>query len=87
MNNIFTKHPHSVGETYLEHMLFALKFGFGLLWGGVACIIHSVFTFWFQKTGSTAALDSVEMFLKRMKTNDEKDKALIRILEERKKLE
>lgn len=87
MNSIFTKHPHSVGETYLEHMFFALKFGAGLVWGGIACIIHSIFTFWFQKTGSSTALNSVEMLLKRMKINTDNDKELIRLLEERKRNE
>ena len=30
MNNPFTKHPHSVGETYFEHMLEAMKYMFKL---------------------------------------------------------
>jgi hypothetical protein len=53
--NLFTKHPNSIGETYLEHFFFALLAGIKLISGGVACIIHAVFPFLFKTTGSHIA--------------------------------
>jgi len=43
--NVFTEHPHAVGETYFEHMRFALRFGTRMLVGGLAAIVHAVFPF------------------------------------------
>lgn len=84
MSNIFTKHPHSVNENYYEHMKFALKFGFNMVEGGVACMIHAMFPFVFQTKGSATAFDSVEDFLKRHPNNDDNEKSLLKLLEERK---
>ena len=52
MRNPFTAHPHDVGESYLEHGVFACRYGAKMTWGGVAAFIHGVFPFLFQKTGS-----------------------------------
>ena len=52
MRNPFTAHPRDVGETYLEHGLFACRYGAKMTWGGVAAFIHGVFPFLFQTTGS-----------------------------------
>jgi len=53
--NLFTKHPNSIGETYFEHLFFALISGVQLVWGGLACIIHAFLPFLFQTTGSQIA--------------------------------
>jgi len=66
MKNVFTKHPHSIGETYLQHMKFAAIFGFNMLIGGGACLIHAIFPFLFQKTGSDYLLKMVSFFIDRM---------------------
>ena len=50
--NIFTKHPQSIGESYVEHLQFASYCGFRLTLAGLACIIHSVFPFVFSTTAS-----------------------------------
>ncbi|WP_207385980.1 DUF6356 family protein [Legionella gresilensis] len=50
--NIFTKHPNEVGESYFQHMFFALKFSFNMLLGSIACFCHALFPFTFKKTGS-----------------------------------
>ncbi len=51
-SNIFTEHPHSVGETYGEHFLFALRFA-GLLFGAsAAALVHALLPFCFEKTAS-----------------------------------
>ena len=52
MKNPFTEHPHSVGETYFEHMCCALKFHFKLLMLSYAALIHAVYPFLFEKTAS-----------------------------------
>lgn len=49
MKKFFTQHPFSVGETYLQHFKYALLFGVSMLMGGLACIIHAIFPFLFQK--------------------------------------
>jgi hypothetical protein len=52
VKNPFTAHPRSVGETYLEHGLFACRYGARMTAGGVAALLHGVFPFLFQATGS-----------------------------------
>lgn len=52
MLTLFTNHPREVGETYKQHLFFALTFGISMLIGGIACIIHAFFPFLFQKTAS-----------------------------------
>ncbi|MDP8993987.1 MAG: DUF6356 family protein [Pseudomonadota bacterium] len=51
-DNIFTRHPGEVGETYGEHFRSAGGFGLRMLAGGLACLVHAVFPFWFIHTGS-----------------------------------
>jgi len=52
VRNPFTAHPHSVGESYLEHGLFACRYGAKMTAGGLADLLHGVFPFLFQTTGS-----------------------------------
>jgi hypothetical protein len=49
---IFTRHPRSVGETYFEHMAVAGSFGTRLLRGALACYVHALLPFLFEKTAS-----------------------------------
>ena len=65
MKNIFTKHPHSLGETYIEHLFAALLFGGKMLLGGFACIIHAVFPFLFETTGSSMLFKLTQRFTER----------------------
>lgn len=66
MKSLFTKHPNSVGESYLVHGKFALIFGFNMMIGGLACIIHAIFPFLFEKTGSNFLLKMMHFYVKRM---------------------
>ena len=50
--NMFQDHPASVGETYAQHLVQATGFGFRMILGGMACILHGVLPFAFVKTGS-----------------------------------
>ena len=52
MRNPFTAHPRDVGETYLEHGLFACRYGAKMTLGGLAALIHGVLPFLFTTTGS-----------------------------------
>ena len=45
MKNIFTEHPNSVGESYTEHMFFAILIGIKLILWGIAAIVHALFPF------------------------------------------
>ena len=51
-DNIFTKHPREVGETYGEHFVEAGTSGLKLIASGLACLVHAVFPFLFETTAS-----------------------------------
>lgn len=52
LSNLFTEHPSSVNETYLEHMEMSSSFSFWLFVAGFCALIHAVLPFMFEKTGS-----------------------------------
>jgi len=51
---LFSRHPASVGETYTEHMQVAAGFGLRLFLASLACFVHALLPFLFERTGSTA---------------------------------
>ena len=51
--HLFTEHPHSVGESYAEHAVTAVRFGGAMIGGGFACLIHALVPALFTRTGST----------------------------------
>lgn len=53
LKKIFTAHLESTGETYFEHMLWALIYSASLIVAGAACAIHSIFPFLFTRTASS----------------------------------
>ena len=54
MKRLFVEHPATVGETYFEHLIAASSFGFHMVVGGIACMLHGLFPFLFVRTGSEA---------------------------------
>lgn len=52
MFRAFTEHPESVGETYFEHMGVASWFAMNMFVAAIACAVHAILPFAFQKTGS-----------------------------------
>jgi hypothetical protein len=52
MLRTFTKHPHSVGESYGEHFVMAGTFGLRMMFAGFACLVHALLPFLFEHTGS-----------------------------------
>ena len=49
---LFSEHPASVGESYGEHLVHASGFGFRMVLGGFACMVHGLLPFLFVRTGS-----------------------------------
>jgi uncharacterized protein DUF6356 len=65
LRRLFTEHPDSVGESYLQHAGMATSFGLRMLCGGVACLLHAIFPFAFRRTGSDCIIDLHERMVMR----------------------
>lgn len=52
LSTLFTEHPSSVNETYFEHMEMSSTFSFWLFVAGFCALVHAIFPFMFEKTGS-----------------------------------
>ena len=52
MLRAFTDHPAAVGESYVQHLGVATRFGWRLTRGGVGCMIHGLLPFAFPSSGS-----------------------------------
>ncbi|PLR18931.1 hypothetical protein SGCZBJ_25195 [Caulobacter zeae] len=52
MLELFTRHPKQVGETYGEHFAMAWSFGLPMVAAGLACLVHGILPFAFERTGS-----------------------------------
>ena len=70
--NPFTKHPKSVGETYLQHMWCALKFSVKLYYLSYIALIHSIFPFLFEYTASRGVKDLNDCMKERNDTSNKK---------------
>ena len=57
VSRAFCEHPASVGESYSEHFVTAGGFGWALFKASVACFVHALLPFAFEKTASTAITD------------------------------
>lgn len=68
---LFTEHPRTVGETYSEHFVMASSFGVPMILAGCACVLHGIFPFLFERTGSNL----VRKLHDRMVTNRVKNPA------------
>jgi hypothetical protein len=65
ISRIFTDHPASVNETYLQHLVGAMHFGVAMIAAGIACIIHGLLPIAFVSRGS----DTICSLYQRMVTN------------------
>jgi len=52
MKDMGKSHLEAVNEKYFEHMFYAAKYGFKMIFAGVACIIHAIFPSLFITTAS-----------------------------------
>lgn len=50
--DLFIEHPATVGETYSQHFCSACRFALAMSVGVIVCLVHAVFPFLFEKTGS-----------------------------------
>ena len=50
--SLFTDHPRKVGETYFEHLRMASSFGIPMIAAGIGCVMHGIFPFLCERTGS-----------------------------------
>lgn len=63
---LFTEHPASVGESYVEHFGVAARFGAIMIVGGIGALVHAVVPGLCKTTGSdTVARLHAEMVAKR----------------------
>ncbi len=49
-DRMFLEHPRSLGMSWAEHGVGALKIGAGLVGAGLACMVHAVVPGWFTET-------------------------------------
>ena len=47
-----TAHLEDIGESYVEHGRHAMSFAVAMLGGAIACFLHAVFPFLFERTSS-----------------------------------
>lgn len=73
-SNPFTRHPHSVNETYWQHLRAASYYGTVLFLLSVASLVHAVFPFFFTNTTSRVLFDLVDSMKSRGNTTDDKDR-------------
>ena len=52
VRRLFLDHPESVGESYVQHLGVAGRFGWRLTRGGLACMVHGLLPFVFKTSGS-----------------------------------
>jgi hypothetical protein len=60
-----TAHLDSVDETYFQHLCHALGFATRMFLGSLACLVHALCPFAFERTGS----DCIRVLHDRMVTN------------------
>ena len=65
IKRLFTEHPATVGETYGQHFVSAMGFTLTMFRATFCCLIHAIFPFLFEKTGS----DLIAELYNRMITN------------------
>ena len=52
IRRLFTEHPASVNETYLEHLCAAMSFATAMAVATLACLVHAFLPFLCVTTGS-----------------------------------
>lgn len=62
---LFTEHPASVNESYVEHMAASWSFAWHMLVGAAACFLHGLFPFFCGSKGSS----TIRMLHERMVIN------------------
>jgi len=71
LRRLFTDHPATVGETYWQHLGAAWSFSWRMMLASLACLVHALLPFLFEKTGSRAIVELHD----RMVTNRQRQAA------------
>lgn len=50
LDRLFVDHPRSLGMSWFEHGVGAVKIGGEMIAAGVACIVHAIVPGWFTQT-------------------------------------
>lgn len=58
---LFTDHPNSVGETYWQHMAFAVRFGRKCFMAALYAFTHALFPFLYTKNASKIILELADL--------------------------
>ena len=65
MKNIFTKHPHAIGETYFQHLLKGVGFSIKLVFIALKVFIHAIFPCFFEHSASDKVAELHDVLQKR----------------------
>ena len=84
MNNIFTDHPHSIGETYFIHLKFSCFFCLNMMAAGLACMVHGIFPFLFKTTGSDLLIKMMHRIVERKSNLEDKLEGLFFVMQDKK---
>ena len=83
MKNIFTEHPHSLNETYFQHLKYAGTCGLTMIIAGTALLIHALFPFVFQKIGIDSLVKMIREYISRMTKPEDRILRISTDIEER----
>lgn len=50
MRRLFTDHPRTLGMSWAEHGIGAVRIGAQMIGAGTACIVHAIVPGWFTET-------------------------------------
>jgi len=67
---LFTDHPNSVGESYLQHGLVAFSYSIKLFFASIFCFVHTLLPFLFKTTASSISREVVDDVDRRVKKAD-----------------
>jgi hypothetical protein len=71
--NPFTRHPNAVGESYGQHFGVATRFGATMIIGGICAILHGVFPWLFETTGSRTVTRLYQQIANRSSDREDTD--------------
>lgn len=57
LRRLFTEHPTSIGETYVQHLVHASRFALRMIASGAACLLHAFLPFVFVNRASDAIIE------------------------------
>jgi hypothetical protein len=65
MKNIFTKHPNSIGESYMQHLIKGVGFSIKLIVISCKAFIHAIMPCFFENSASDKVAELNDVMQKR----------------------